>query len=175
MNRIEKSAALVAAVILMGTSARAATGVANISGTSEGSTVAGQIKFADDAKGNLAVSGQITGLTPGMHGFHIHEFGDCSDVGKAAGSHYNPKNKPHGNVLKDGAIHVHAGDMGNIEADSQGTATINVVLPAIALTGAKVSAAGRAVIVHEKADDFGQPVGNAGGRVGCGPIILTAN
>jgi Cu-Zn family superoxide dismutase len=152
----------------------AATGAAKISGTAEGSAVAGTLKVADDGKGGLTISGDISGLTPGLHGFHIHEFGDCSDSGKAAGSHYNPANHPHGNVLKDGQAHAHAGDMGNLEADSQGVAHVNVDVPGLMLTGGKVSAAGRALVVHEKADDFGQPVGNAGGRIGCGPIILTS-
>jgi superoxide dismutase, Cu-Zn family len=170
-----KTFATAATALFLISPAWAASGMARIIGTSEGSTVNGLLKLTDDGKGNLAVTGDISGLAPGLHGFHIHEFGDCSDQGKAAGSHYNPKGNPHGNVLKDGAAHVHAGDMGNIEADAQGMVQIKLVLPSLSLSGGKASAAGRAFVIHEKADDFGQPVGNAGGRVGCGPVVLTAN
>jgi Cu-Zn family superoxide dismutase len=175
MNRIYQSLLAGAVVTLMGSAAAAETGMARIVGTVEGSPVSGLLKLTEDSKGNMTVVGDITGLSPGLHGFHIHEFGDCSDTGKAAGSHYNPRSKPHGNVLKDGAVNVHAGDMGNLEADSQGSVRVNVTVPGLTMTGGKASVAGRAFIVHEKADDFGQPVGNAGGRVGCGPIVLTGN
>ena len=165
-------AALAAALAV--SPAMAAIGTAKITGTADGSKVAGTLKFTEDGKG-LTVAGDVSGLTPGLHGFHIHEFGECSDNGMAAGGHYNPKGNAHGNVLKDGQAHAHAGDMGNIEADSQGVAHINVTIPDLTLSGGKLNAAGRAVVVHEKADDFGQPVGNAGGRVGCGTIVLTKN
>src|SRR5688500_14597612 len=104
MKKQLTSIALLTALGWMASPSLAAGGLARISGTVEGSTVSGQIKLADNGKGGLTVAGEINGLTPGLHGFHIHEFGDCSDAGKAAGSHYNPKNKPHGNVLKDGPI-----------------------------------------------------------------------
>ncbi len=159
---------------LLASPAMAATGTAKILGTAQGSPIAGTLTMTEGEKG-LAVVGDVNGLTPGAHGFHIHEFGDCSDTGKAAGSHYNPKGNPHGNVLKDGQAHAHAGDMGNVDADAQGVAHINVTIPGMTLAGGKMSAAGRAVVVHEKADDFGQPVGNAGGRVGCGTIVITGN
>lgn len=165
-------AALAAA--LLTAPAMAATGTVKILGTAQGSSISGDLKMTETPNG-LTVAGDVNGLTPGMHGFHIHDFGDCSDSGKAAGGHYNPKNNPHGNVLKDGQAHAHAGDMGNVEADSQGVAHINVTIPGMTLAGGKLSAAGRAVVVHEKADDFGQPVGNAGGRVGCGTIVITGN
>jgi len=166
------SAALAAA--LLASPALAASGTVKILGTAQGSPVTGTLKMTDGPKG-LSVVGDVNGLTPGLHGFHVHEFGDCSDSGKAAGSHYNPANKPHGNALKDGQEHAHAGDMGNVEANSQGVAHVNVTIPGMALAGGKMNAAGRAVIVHEKADDFGQPVGNAGGRVGCGLVVVTGN
>lgn len=162
------------AATLLASPVLAANATVNVIGTAEGSPVSGTLKMTENAKG-LAAVGEVSGLTPGLHGFHVHEFGECSDLGKAAGSHYNPKNNAHGNVLKDGQAHAHAGDMGNIEADSQGIAHINVTIPGMTLGGGKLSAAGRAVVVHEKADDFGQPVGNAGGRIGCGPVIITAN
>ncbi len=152
----------------------AASGTAKVAPTSAASKVSGDIKLSDTDRG-LAVSGQISGLTPGDHGFHVHEFGVCDDEGKAAGSHFNPGGHPHGNVLKDGSMKAHAGDMGNLKAGADGVAKVDVVIPGLTLAGTPPSVAGRALIVHEKADDFGQPTGNAGGRSGCGVVVITNN
>ena len=65
--------------------------------------------------------------------------------------------------------------MGNLQVGPDGTAKVDVVIPGLTLAGAPPSAGGRAFIVHEKGDDFGQPTGNAGGRVGCGTILVTGN
>ena len=148
------------------------TGVAVIKGTTEGSTVGGTVTFQETKEG-LQVTAKLTGLPPGTHAFHIHQFGSCADVGKAAGSHYNPMNSPHGFLPKDGMKKAHGGDMGNITAAPDGTAALEIVLRHIALSNGKFNVGGRAVIVHEKADDFSQPAGNAGGRIGCGIISVT--
>lgn len=72
------------------------------------------------------------------------------------------------------ALHAHAGDLGNIEIGADGTGTLEVTIPELCLTGCKYSLEGKSVILHEKEDDFGQPTGNAGGRIGCGPILLSS-
>ncbi len=164
---------IVAALSLtLATVAAADSGVALVKGTTPESKVSGTVTF-HDMKGGLHVSVQLTGLTPGDHAFHIHEFGSCEDVGKAAGSHYNPLSSPHGFLPKDGMHKAHSGDMGNILAAADGSASLEVMLPRVTLAEGKYTVAGRAVIVHEKKDDFSQPVGNAGGRVGCGIIVIT--
>ena len=112
---------------------------------------------------------ELTGLQPGQHGFHIHEFGDCSDVAKAAsaGGHFNPTNHQHG---APDASDRHEGDLGNIEADAQGKAHVDITDKVLKLSGNE-SIIGHAVIVHEKADDLKtQPTGDAGGRLACGVI-----
>jgi Cu-Zn family superoxide dismutase len=132
-----------------------------------GNNVAGTVTFT--AAGNeVKVVADITGLTPGKHGFHIHEFGDCSSSdGKAAGGHFNPGNHQHG---APEATDRHAGDLGNIEADASGKAHLEMSDKVMKLTGAD-SILGHAVIVHEKADDLKtQPTGDAGGRLACGVI-----
>ncbi len=149
-----------------------AIGMASIEGTKEESDISGELKFEDTAQG-LKISGTLENIPSGEHAFHIHEFGDCGDEGKNAGSHYNPDQHAHGLVTKDGASKVHPGDLGNITADEKGSATINLTIPGVSLTGTHFNVAGRAVVLHEKRDDFGQPVGNAGSRIGCGPIVLT--
>lgn len=143
-------------------------GAARVQGTAEGSTLSGTARF-EDVKGGLKVTVTLTGVPVGSHAMHIHEFGDCSDSGKAAGSHYNPKKAPHGHALKD-AAKAHPGDLGNVTVQD-GTVTFEAVLPKASLQG-KNPVAGRSIILHEKEDDFSQPVGNAGGRIACGVIGL---
>jgi len=117
--------------------------------------------------GYIEITGQIDGLTPGEHAFHIHEFGDCSaHDGMSAGGHFNPEHMPHG---APDAEKRHVGDLGNITADQDGRVTLNMRDSVLKLHGPH-SIIGRSVIVHEKRDDFGQPVGNAGGRVACGVV-----
>ena len=160
-------------VAIMGLAVRgwAATGTAEVKGTAPASLILGTVKFKDTDAG-LKVSAALKGVPPGQHAFHIHEFGSCEDTGKAAGSHYNPTSAPHGQVLKDGVQHAHAGDLGNITAGQDGKATLEAVIPNVTLTGSPYSVAGRAVVLHEKVDDFSQPAGNAGGRIGCGIIVV---
>jgi Cu-Zn family superoxide dismutase len=133
----------------------------------KGSNVEGTVTFAKSGD-EMKIVADVTGLTPGKHGFHIHEFGDCSSPdGKAAGGHFNPTNNPHAG--HDAAAR-HEGDMGNLEADSAGKAHLELTDNMMAMSGEK-SIIGRGVIVHEKEDDLkSQPVGNAGGRVACGVI-----
>ena len=112
----------------------------------------------------------VTSATPGLHGVHVHEKGDCADAGNAAGGHFNPDKVPHGNVLKDGFKNAHPGDLGNIMVDSTGLGVLEVTVPHLTLDHGPYGIAGRTIIVHEKMDDFGQPTGNAGGRVACALI-----
>ncbi len=152
--------------------AMAAVGIAHITSTVEDSELTGQLRF-EDTKDGLKITGTIEKIAIGEHGFHIHDYGDCSNEGKAAGSHYNPDQKPHGHAMKDGAKKVHPGDLGNLSVGDKGKVTVDLMLPGVTLNSGKYNVAGRAVIIHENKDDFGQPTGNAGGRIGCGPIILT--
>jgi superoxide dismutase, Cu-Zn family len=160
-------------LLVIGLSARAwsAMGVAEVKGTAPDSQISGTVHFEDTA-GGLKISAALTGVPPGLHAFHIHEFGSCAESGKAAGGHYNPAHAPHGQVLKDGVQHAHAGDLGNITADANGSATLEATIPGVTLAEGKYTVGGRAVILHEKVDDFSQPAGNAGSRIGCGPIVL---
>jgi superoxide dismutase, Cu-Zn family len=131
------------------------------------SHVSGSITFTQK-DGYLEITGEVKGLTPGLHGFHIHEFGDCSeDTFMCAGGHFNPDGKKHGGPTDSDR---HAGDLGNITADDSGKATVNLKDREITLSGAH-SVIGRAVVVHAKADDLkSQPAGDAGPRIACGVI-----
>jgi len=118
----------------------------------------------------LEITGGVSNASPGMHGFHIHELGSCADGGKAAGGHFNPDGNPHGLLSRDGFEKAHAGDLGNIEVFEDGNAVLNITVPGLSLEEGKYNVMGKAFILHEKEDDFGQPTGNAGARIGCGII-----
>jgi len=133
-----------------------------------GNKVSGTVTFTPVASG-VQVHAEITGLSPGKHGFHIHEFGDCSAAdASSAGAHFNPTNQPHAGP--DVAAR-HEGDMGNIEADASGNAKLDYVDHQISLAEDAKSAIGRSVVVHAKPDDLKtQPSGDAGARIACGVI-----
>jgi Cu-Zn family superoxide dismutase len=137
--------------------------------TQEGSPISGKVTFTELPDG-LKIEAEVSGAAPGKHGFHIHEKGDCSDLGNAAGGHFNPDSVSHGDVVKDGFTHAHAGDLGNIEIDANGNGKLEKLIPGVSLNAGPYGVSGRSVILHEKEDDFGQPTGNAGGRVACGTI-----
>ena len=144
----------------------AAKAVATLQST-EGNKVTGTVTFTQEGD-KVKVSAHIMGLTPGKHGFHIHEFGDCSAKdGASAGGHFNPAAAAHG---AREASPRHVGDLGNLEAGADGRARVEFVDPLLKLDGPG-SILGRGVIVHAAADDFKtQPTGNAGGRQACGVI-----
>ena len=163
----------VSAVLLGASAGWSETGIAKIQGTSGESTIAGTVTFTD-TKDGLKISAKLTGVPAGDHGFHIHVFGNCEDAGKAAGDHYNPASAPHGDAVKSGVKKAHGGDLGNITATADGTAALDVVLPKVTLSSGRFTVGGRAMVLHEKTDDFSQPAGNAGARVACGVIAITA-
>ena len=133
-----------------------------------GNKVTGVVTFTPLSDG-VQVHAEITGLTPGKHGFHVHEFGDCSAVdASSAGAHFNPTNQPH---AAPDATARHVGDMGNIEADTSGAAKLDYLDHHMSLANDDRSILGRSVVVHAKADDLkSQPAGDSGARVACGVI-----
>ncbi len=147
-----------------------------------GNSASGQITFTQEGS-SVRIQGTVMGLTPGDHGFHVHENGDCSDADTpddpdtdpnpagAAGGHFAPEGSPHGAPTNDAASR-HTGDLGNITAGDDGTATVDMTDAIITLDGPN-SIVGKAVIVHSGADDLtSQPSGAAGSRVACGVIMM---
>lgn len=135
-----------------------------------GSQVKGWVKFTQ-SKGYVLVEGDVTGLAPGKHGFHIHDKGDCSAPdATSAGGHFNPTKQQHG---KPNSPKSHMGDMGNITADKTGHAKFKFKDKVLQLSGEN-TIVDRAIIVHAALDDEKtQPTGNAGARVACGVIQLS--
>lgn len=130
----------------------------------EGNDVSGIVTFTQQDDGVL-VEADLTGLEPGQHGFHIHQYGDISAPdGTSAGGHFDPREMPHGAPSDEKR---HMGDLGNIEAGEDGNATYSRVDETVKLH----YIIGRAVVVHAGEDDLtSQPTGDAGGRVGIGVI-----
>ncbi len=135
-----------------------------------GSTLTGKATFTEKGK-EVTFKLDVEKVAPGEHAVHIHEKGDCSSPdGKSAGGHWNPGNQPHGQWGHDGH---HLGDIGNftVGADGKGSFTLTTDKWTIG-DGGVSDVSGKAIIVHEKVDDFKtQPTGNAGGRIGCGVIV----
>jgi Cu-Zn family superoxide dismutase len=154
-------------ILAVGAPASAGSKAVAILKPAAGGNVAGTIGFAA-VEGGVRVSGRVTGLSPGTHGFHVHEKGDCSAADfTSAGGHLNPTGDPHAGPTDPKR---HAGDMGNIEANKDGVAEINYLDPKLSFEGAS-SVVGKGVVVHANADDLKtQPTGNAGGRVACGVV-----
>ena len=132
-----------------------------------GSSVSGNVSLSE-INGGLRINAQLSGLTPGEHGFHIHEVGDCSapDASSAKG-HFNPANKSHGHHDSD---NHHGGDMPNLLANAQGEARLTADLKGLMLK----DVIGRSFVVHADPDDYkSQPAGNSGKRVACGVIATS--
>ncbi len=135
----------------------------------EGNDVTGTVWFTKTENG-IKVVADVRGLTPGKHGFHIHQYGDCTAPdGTSAGGHFAPDGSPHG-APSDPADQRHVGDLGNLNADEEGVAHLEWTDPVISFSGGH-NIIGRAVVVHAGEDDLeSQPTGDAGARVACGVI-----
>ncbi len=143
-----------------------------------GSTVTGTVRLeqveAPMVHGDMTMPGKVrvtialAGATPGDHAVHVHATGDCSAAdASSAGGHFNPGNHAHGDHA---SAEKHPGDFGNVTVTADGTGQKMIEISSLTLTEGPLAARDHAVIVHEKADDFGQPTGNAGGRQACGVL-----
>ena len=138
--------------------------------------IEGTVEFFQEEKEDVKIKVNISGLTPGKHGFHIHNKGDLTEGCKSLCSHYNPFNKVHGGL---NSKEKHVGDLGNIIADDNGIVKQIIIGEDIELNG-PISVIGRSVIVHQDEDDLGLggneeslKTGNAGKRIACGVIGIS--
>eukprot|EP00270_Netrium_digitus_P009793 TRINITY_DN29_c0_g1_i1.p1 TRINITY_DN29_c0_g1~~TRINITY_DN29_c0_g1_i1.p1 ORF type:complete len:203 (-),score=49.82 TRINITY_DN29_c0_g1_i1:225-833(-) len=138
--------------------------------------VEGVVNLVQEDDGPTTVTLKISGLVPGKHGFHLHQFGDTTNGCISTGPHFNPKGLTHG--APEDAVR-HAGDLGNVIAGEDGVAEATIVDSQIPLSGPD-SVVGRALVIHELEDDLGKgghelslTTGNAGGRLACGVVGLT--
>jgi len=142
----------------------------------QGHTANGSLSLSESPDG-VRISGTVQGLAPdAQFGFHIHEKGDCSAPdASSAGGHFNPDNQPHGDPT--GAAAHHAGDMVNLQSNAEGVAQVDTTVRGVSLhAGGGTDVIGKAIVVHEKADDYSsQPSGNSGSRIACGVIAVGSN
>lgn len=122
----------------------------------------------------VAITAEITGMTPGEHGFHFHETGDCDPTTafESAGAHFNPEGHQHGLDNPEGA---HAGDLPNVTATDDGIATIDLRTPSVSLVegepGYVFDEDGTALVFHAEPDDqMTDPSGESGDRLACAVI-----
>ncbi|WP_235886132.1 superoxide dismutase family protein [Paenibacillus cymbidii] len=137
----------------------------------KGETI-GMAEFAETPAG-VQIRLQVSGLTPGIHGFHIHAKGKCDIPDfKTAGDHFNPQMKKHGFHNPQGP---HAGDLPNINVGSDGKATAEAIDKRVTLVRGKpnslLNSEGTSLVIHADPDDYQtDPAGNSGARVACGVI-----
>jgi len=153
--------------------------------------ISGNIEFNELDGGSVEVILDIKGLSPGLHGFHIHTTGDLRKGCNSLCSHFNPYNTLHGDI-SDNVNNRHVGDLGNILVDTNGNAKYSFNDKIIRLRG-KRNIVGRSVVIHADEDDLGRggidldsnneyiiidpdvykesiKTGNAGKRIACGVI-----
>ncbi|AKR14211.1 superoxide dismutase [Dasychira pudibunda nucleopolyhedrovirus] len=140
----------------------------------------GRIYFKQGAPDEpVSITGYLLNLPRGLHGFHVHEFGDTSNGCTSAGEHFNPTRQRHG---APDAAERHVGDLGNVRsAGCTALTAIHMSDNVITLFG-PLSILGRSLVVHTDRDDLGlgehplsKTTGNSGGRLGCGIIGVCAN
>ena len=167
---MKKLLPIIASILIVGACATARpTASASLASTS-GYTARGTVTFTQTRDGAVDVNVKLNGVPPGVHGFHVHENGDCGDNGNAAGGHFNPMSTSHG--APDTPAH-HSGDFGNVTADVNGNVNTHFTTRSITIDSGTSSAVGHAVILHANPDDLTtQPTGNAGARIACGVVTL---
>ena len=142
-----------------------------LSGTQSDTTVTGTVSFNEDnGKVKMMLDITVPKKANQSVAVHIHEHGNCGDMGKEAHGHWNPTKMNHG---KWGSAAFHSGDIGNVNlnAEGKGTLELETDLWSISGTDSTKNILNKAIIVHGGVDDFTtQPTGNAGSRIGCGVI-----
>jgi Cu-Zn family superoxide dismutase len=134
-----------------------------------GTSVKGTATFTQEGDDAVHVVVEVENVSPGAHGIHIHETGDCSAPDfESAGAHFAPTPDPHGDPTH--GPH-HAGDLGNLEVREGGGGKVDATFEGLTVGGGPRSVVGRAIVLHSDPDDLKtQPTGNSGGRIACGVI-----
>jgi Cu-Zn family superoxide dismutase len=167
----------VALLLVMLAAGVAARGAAHAGGTfidAAGQTV-GWVRLVEDGSGTVHVNVHVAGLTPGLHGIHIHAVGACAPTFASAGGHYNPLGHEHGLDNPNGA---HAGDLPNLIVNAEGVGHLNAKTDGVTISAGPTTlfdptplAVGSAFIIHANEDDqVTQPIGNSGARIACAVI-----
>lgn len=121
--------------------------------------------MAKEASGALRVTVEVSGMSPGLHGVHVHTTGKCDGPDFAsAGGHWNPTAHQHGSMNPAGP---HVGDLPNVSVGANGKGRVAFTLPGT--YEGLLDEDGAALVVHAGPDDLKtDPSGNSGGRIACG-------
>jgi superoxide dismutase, Cu-Zn family len=135
-------------------------------------TIIGLATFTQDASGSVNIKVNVSDLTPGLHGIHIHNKGNCTGPSfTSAGEHYNPLGKEHGLLNPKGP---HAGDLPNLVVGADGKGYMNVTTKLVTISPGPTTlftANGTSMVIHAGTDDLiTDPAGNSGARIACGVI-----
>lgn len=156
-------------LMLSASGLNAATKAVAVVNPTKGNQAEGTVTFTAVSGGGVQIVADIDGLTPGKHGFHILEKGDCSETDGlfSIGKEFNPTGSRHGSP---NSADRYVGDLGNINVDSNGHGHYERLDSIIALDGPN-NIIGRAIVVHANEDDLStQPNGNVGAVNACGVI-----
>lgn len=146
---------------------------ATLTGTRPDTAVSGMAQFTSDgSKVKLNLQITIASMPDKVVAVHIHENGNCGEVGQAAGGHWNPTHEMHG---KWGSSNFHSGDIGNVTLDANGNGHLEMETDRWSIGGdPQTNVLNHSIVIHNGTDDFvSQPSGNSGERIGCGVIRPT--
>ena len=164
--------ASLASASLAGGATRASATLVDVTGAE-----VGWASLVEDGSGIVHVNVHVKGLTPGLHGIHIHSVAACSPTFAAAGGHYNPLARLHGLANPGGA---HAGDLPNLIVNEDGVGHLDTTTDRVTLRNGPTSlfdttanAVGSAFIIHANEDDQVTDAtnGGSGARIACGVIV----
>jgi superoxide dismutase, Cu-Zn family len=132
----------------------------------------GLATFNEDIFGLVHIQVLVSGMTPGLHGLHIHDNANCTAPSFAsAGEHYNPLGKEHGLANPKGP---HAGDLPNLVVGYDNTGYMVVTTNLVTLSPGQTTLFtenGTSLVIHSGPDDqITNPAGNSGERIICGAI-----
>jgi Cu-Zn family superoxide dismutase len=198
MERYTKRvAAVVGSICLLGVLGQGSGGASNgathataeivqVTGTAPNqvTTVIGFANFTEDGTGRVHVNVKVDGLSPGLHGIHIHNNGNCDSITgphSGAGGHVDHEatgiHGEHNPAASDGTAPegYHAGDLPNLVVNGSGRGTLNGTTNGATLTvglSSLLDANGSAIVIHADPDNLmTNPIGNSGTRIACGIII----
>lgn len=173
MTRLPAAAALGLSALIAASPALAQSVATAVVKAGDGKD-AGVVTVTEAPRGVL-LKLELKGLTPGWHAVHFHEKSDCGTPDfKSAGAHvHSAATTVHGLLNPDANDN---GDLPNIFAGPDGSATAEIYSTLVSLKGAGdrpalLDADGSSIVVHANPDDHKtQPIGGAGARVACGVI-----
>ena len=156
---------LLAGISLAGVAQTITVPVYRVAPTGRGPSI-GSVTLTDTRYG-LLIMPDLKNVTPGVHGFHVHQYPSCANNGMAAGGHFDPKKT--GKHLGPYNPRGHLGDLPTLTANSNGKITLPVLAPRLKVSEIK----GHTLMLHAGGDNYSdspKKLGGGGARFACGII-----